>query len=131
MSNLDADALDALRSSYDFSSLPPLPPQHLGMMMPPHQQQSHHSQSSSIPPKNLHPQQHQQHHQAYTMDGTLDTFQNQSAHYYNDKGHHDFATSTTTPATDLGFGNQWAQQQQHQQAAVAGGVIPVQSKKQK
>ncbi|KAG0375656.1 hypothetical protein BGX24_008827 [Mortierella sp. AD032] len=138
MANLDADALDALRSSYDFSSLPSLPPQHLGMMMPPHQQ-SNHSQSS-IPPQNPRPQQHQ----AYSMDGTLDTFQNQTtAPYYNEKSHHDFAT---TPAADLAgpsmagihhglyqaypaaLEGQWAQQQS---AAAAGGVIPLQSKKQK
>ncbi|KAF9126410.1 hypothetical protein BGW39_006626 [Mortierella sp. 14UC] len=84
-------------------------------------------------------------HQAYSMDGTLDTFQNQSAPYYNEKSHHDFVT---TPATNLAapgivginhglyqaypaaFGDQWTQQQQ-QQAAAAGGVVPVQSKKQK
>ncbi|KAF9900489.1 hypothetical protein EC991_007299 [Linnemannia zychae] len=133
MSNLDSDALDALRSSYDFSTLPPLPPQHLGLMVPPHQQNNH--AQPSVSSKNLYPQEQKQ-HEAYAMDNSLDTFQNQSSPYYNEKSHHDFAT---TPATDLAnhglyqayptaFGDQWAQQQQQ---PTAGGAVPVQSKKQK
>ncbi|KAF8947466.1 hypothetical protein BGZ47_009092 [Haplosporangium gracile] len=135
MANLDADALDALRSSYDFSSLPALSPQHLGLMVPPHQSSSFSSSSSSISSSS------QMQHQAYAMDDSHshDFFLDQStaAPYYSEKSHVDFATPSDNSTVSISrglyqaypatFGDQWAQQQ----AAVEGSTAPIQTKKQK
>ncbi|OAQ25498.1 hypothetical protein K457DRAFT_158158 [Linnemannia elongata AG-77] len=128
MSNLDADALDALRSSYDFSSLPALPPQHMGLMMSP----QHLSSSSNSSQK--------QSHQVCLMEDSHshNPFLNQPSAiiYYSEKSKVDFGvpSDNSTVGTSHGlyqsypttFGDQWAQQQ----SAGAGGALPVQNKKQ-
>ncbi|KAG0060414.1 hypothetical protein BGZ89_012290 [Linnemannia elongata] len=131
MSNLDADALDALRSSYDFSSLPALPPQHMGLMMPPQHL------SSSSPNSNS---SQKQSHQVCSMEDSHshNPFLNQPSAitYYSEKSKVDFGvpSDNSTVGTSHGlyqsypttFGDQWAQQQ----SAGAGGALPVQNKKQ-
>ncbi|KAK3832889.1 MAG: hypothetical protein JOS17DRAFT_816006 [Linnemannia elongata] len=132
MSNLDADALDALRSSYDFSSLPALSPQHMGLMVPPQQTSSSSSNSNSS---------QKQSHQAYSIEDSHshDSFLNQpsATSYYSEKNKVDFAVLSDNSTVGIShglyqsyhttFGDHWAQQQ----PAGAGSAVPVQNKKQK
>jgi hypothetical protein len=132
MRKKDADALDALRSSYDFSSLPALTPQHMDLMMPPHQMSSSSSHSNSS-------QKHS--HQAYSVENShsYHSFLNQpsATPRYSEKNKVDFAVPSDSSTVGIShglyrsylttFGDQWAPQQ----PAGAGGAAPVQNKKQK
>ncbi|KAF9921217.1 hypothetical protein FBU30_008797 [Linnemannia zychae] len=105
MANLDADTLDALRSSYDFASLPSLPPRQMSMMAnSPH----HIHAQSSFSSQNLH-----------SMDSTI--LFDQQHNPYSEEKNIDFSESTA----DLG--SQWT----HQLASAGNANAPVQTKKQK